>query len=175
MLGWYSGSIVSPQAVWGWVQAAGQASVETLQKHLHALAQGDLQRGALGAGWSAAPLVLGADWVLVPFRRTGGQPTGEPNGRGQSRGVGPLEPASHAHPQGHHPAAPASAVAAWDIEALKPRLWLEAVRQGTARWWSGSVNAHGGLWRLYKEPLRVGVGILDFYHAVQDLWKGRRL
>src|SRR2546422_604066 len=27
LLGWYRGSIVSPQAVWGWVQAAGQNPV----------------------------------------------------------------------------------------------------------------------------------------------------
>ena len=33
----------------------------------------------------------------------------DPMARSQSRGVGPLEPASHAHRQGHHPAAPASA------------------------------------------------------------------
>src|SRR5207253_4435687 len=42
LLGWYSGGTVSPQAVWGWVQAAGQHAMETLQEHLHALAQGDL-------------------------------------------------------------------------------------------------------------------------------------
>ena len=44
LLGWYSGGTVSPQAVWGWVQAAGQHVMETLQEHLHALAQGDLPR-----------------------------------------------------------------------------------------------------------------------------------
>ena len=33
--------------------------------------------GALAAELAAAPLVLGADGVLVPFRPTGGQPTGK--------------------------------------------------------------------------------------------------
>ena len=56
--GWYSGSLVSPQAVWGWVQAAGQQALETLQKHLHALAQGDLPAPeTLAAELAAAPLV----------------------------------------------------------------------------------------------------------------------
>jgi hypothetical protein len=33
-----------------------------------------------------------------------------------------------------------------------------------------------GLWRLYEVQLAaVAVGIRDFYHAVQYLWKGRRL
>jgi hypothetical protein len=58
LLGWYSGSIVSPQAVWGWVQAAGQQAMEPLQKHLHALAQGDLPTPeVLTAELAAAPLV----------------------------------------------------------------------------------------------------------------------
>lgn len=58
LLGWYSGSIVSPQAVWGWVQAAGQQAMETLQQHLHALAQGALPAPeALAAELAAAPLV----------------------------------------------------------------------------------------------------------------------
>ena len=78
LLGWYSGGTVSPQAVWGWVQAAGQQVMETLQEHLHALTQGDLPTPeALAAGLAAAPLVLGADGVMVPFRPTGGQPTGK--------------------------------------------------------------------------------------------------
>jgi len=56
--GWYRGSTVSPQAVWGWVQAAGQQALETRQKHLQALAQGDLPAPeALAAERAAAPLV----------------------------------------------------------------------------------------------------------------------
>src|SRR5262245_62910956 len=42
LLGWYSGSIVSTQAVWGWVQGAGQRAMEALQKPLHAVAEGGL-------------------------------------------------------------------------------------------------------------------------------------
>ena len=62
-----------------------------------------------------------------------------------------------------------------DIEALKPRLWLEAVRQGIRTapqvvWLSDGAR---GLWRLYDERLAAyATGILDFYHAVQYLWKG---
>ena len=33
LLGWYRGGTVSPQAVWGWVQAAGHHVMETLQEH----------------------------------------------------------------------------------------------------------------------------------------------
>jgi hypothetical protein len=61
------------------------------------------------------------------------------------------------------------------IEALKPRVWLEAVRQGISHapqvvWLSDGAR---GLWRLYEERLAASaMGILDFYHAVQSLWKG---
>ena len=39
LLGWYSGSTVSPRAVWCWVQAAGQRAMEQLHEQLQALAR----------------------------------------------------------------------------------------------------------------------------------------
>jgi hypothetical protein len=66
-------------------------------------------------------------------------------------------------------------VAAWgDIDALQPRLWLEALRQGIRHapqvvWLS---DGGRGLWRLFDERFaEVATGILDFYHAAQNLWK----
>ena len=58
VLGWSSGSLVRPQAGWGWVHVAGQPAMEPLQKHLQALAQGDPPAPeALAAELAAAPLV----------------------------------------------------------------------------------------------------------------------
>ncbi len=178
LLGWYSGGTVSPQAVWGWVQAAGQRAMETLQEHLHALAQGDLPAPeALATDLATAPLVLGADGVMVPFRPAGGQPTGKT--RWHEIKVGVLARL------GQHRTRTGKVVARLhqrrlvavlgDLEALKPRLWLEAVRQGIRTapqvvWLSDGAR---GLWRLYEERLAAyATGILDFYHAVQYLWKG---
>ena len=107
------------------VQAAGQQAMETLQKHLHALAQGDPPAPAPRRAGRCS-LVLGADGA-GPVSPDGWSADREdPMARSQSReSVGRLEPASHAHRQGHHPAAPASAGGGLgDIEALKPRLWL---------------------------------------------------
>jgi hypothetical protein len=62
-----------------------------------------------------------------------------------------------------------------DIEALTPRLWLEAVRQGIRSapqvvWLS---DGGRGLWRLFEERFASHArGILDFYHAAQQLWRG---
>ena len=178
LLGWYSGGTVSPQAVWGWGQAAGHRAMQTLQDHWHALAHGDLPApAALAADLAAAPLVLGADGVMVPFRPTGGQPTGKT--RWHEIKVGVLARL------GQHRTRSGKVVTRLhqrrlvavlgDVEALTPRLWLEAVRQGIRQapqvvWLSDGAR---GLWRLYEERLAAyAVGILDFYHAVQYVWKG---
>ena len=178
LLGWYSGGTISPQAGWAWVQAAGHRAMATLQEHLQALAQGHLPAPeALAADLAAVPLVLGADGVMVPFRPMGGQPTGKT--RWHEVKVGVLARL------GQHRTRSGKVVARLhqrrlvavlgDIEALKPRWWLEAVRQGISNapqvvWLSDGAR---GLWRLYDERLAAyAVGILDFYHAVQYLWKG---
>jgi hypothetical protein len=178
LLGWYSGGTVSPQAVWGWVQAAGQQAMETLQEHLHALAQGDLpEPEALAADLAAAPLVVGADGVMVPFRPDAGAPRGKIRWREVKVGV-LARVRQHRTRTGQVVTRLAQrrlVAVLGDIEALKPRVWFEAVRQGISTapqvvWLSDGAR---GLWRLYDERLAAyAVGILDFYHAVQYLWKG---
>jgi hypothetical protein len=178
LLGWYSGGTVSPQAVWGWVQAAGHRAMATLQEDLRVLAQGDLpEPEALAADLAATPLVLGADGVMVPFRPTGGQPTGKT--RWHEIKVGVLARLGQHHTRTGkvitrlHQRRLVAVLG--DIDALKARVWLEAVRQGISTapqvvWLSDGAR---GLWRLYDERLAAyAVGILDFYHAVQYLWKG---
>jgi hypothetical protein len=178
LLGWYNGGTVSPQAVWGWVQAAGQQAMETLQEHLHALAQGDLpEPEALAADLAAAPLAVGADGVMVPLRPDAGAPRGKIRWREVKVGV-LARVRQHRTRTGQVVTRLAQrrlVAVLGDIDALKPRLWFEAVRQGISTapqvvWLSDGAR---GLWRLYDERLAAyAVGILDFYHAVQYLWKG---
>jgi hypothetical protein len=62
-----------------------------------------------------------------------------------------------------------------DIERLKPRLWLEALRQGIIRAPQVIWLSDGGrdLGRLCEERFAGHAkGILDFYHAAPQLWKG---
>jgi len=42
LLGWDSGGAVSARAVWGWVQAASQRAMDTLQEQLEAVPRGHL-------------------------------------------------------------------------------------------------------------------------------------
>jgi hypothetical protein len=178
LLGWASGVAVSPRAVWEWVQAAGQRAMEQLQAQLQAAAEGSLPpEEPLAAELAAMPLALGADGVMVPFRPEGGQPRGTTAWHEVKVGI--------LARLGRHRTRTGEIVARlhqrrWvavfgDIEALQGRLWLEAQRQGIMRapqvvWLSDGAR---GLWRLFEECFTAyATGILDFYHAVQQLWKG---
>jgi len=177
LLGWYSGSTVSPRAVWCWVQAAGQRAMAHLQESLEAVAKGDLPTPEpLAAEQMALPLALGADGVMVPFRPAGGAPTGKTRWRAIK--VGGLARL------GQHRTRLGQVVTRLQhrrlvavlggIEALTPRLWCEAVRQGllTAPQVVWLSEGGRGLWCLFaKRFARHATGILDLYHAAQHLWK----
>ena len=60
------------------------------------------------------------------------------------------------------------------IDDLGPRLWLEARHQGilTAKTVVWLCDGGRGFWRLFRELFeKHAQGILDFYHAAQNLWK----
>jgi len=178
LLGWYCGSVVSPRAVWCWVQAAGHQAMECRHADLAAGAQGhEPPPEPLAAEQAALPLALGADGVMVPFRPEGGAPKGKIRWREIKVGVlarlgqhrtrtGQLVTRLHQR---------RLVAVLGGIEALTPRLWLEALRQGIRSapqvvWRS---DGGRGLWRLYEERFAGQArGILDFYHAAQQLWKG---
>jgi hypothetical protein len=152
--------------------------MEHLQEHLEAVARGDLPPPEpLAAEQAALPLALGADGVMVPFRPEGGKPRGKIRWREIKVGV--------LARLGQHRTRLGQVVTRLqhrrlvavlgDIEALTPRLWGEAVRQGllTAPHVVWLSDGGRGLWRLFEERFaRHATGILDFYHAAQNLWKG---
>ena len=177
LLGWASGVVVSPRAVWDWVQAAGRRAIAQLHEQLQAVATGHLPpEEPLAAELATAPLLMGADGVMVPFRPEGGYPRGKTAWHEVKVGV--------LARLGRHTTRTGKIVARLhqrrlvavfgDIEALQERLWCEALRQGirhTAQvvWLSDGAR---GLWRLFEEHFTAyATGILDFYHAVQQLWK----
>ena len=177
-LGWDGGGLVSPRAVWGWVQAAGHHAMALLQEELEAGARGEPPpQEAVAAELAALPWALGADGVLVPFRPTGGAPMGTRrwraiNGGGLAR-LGQHRPRTG---QVVTRLAPRRLVAVLGDSARRtPRLWLEAVRQGI--WPAPQVvwlrDGGRGVWRRCEERFAGHArGILDFYHAAPQLWKG---
>jgi len=159
------------------VQAAGQQALEHLQEELAAVARGDEPTPEpLTAEEAALPLALGADGVMVPCRPDAGTPRGKIRWREVKVGV--------LARLGQHRTRTGQSVprlqhrrlvaVLGNIEALQQRLWLEALRQGIMHasqvvWLSDGAR---GLWRLFDERFTAYArGILDFYHAVQQLWK----
>src|SRR5712691_8042072 len=146
-----------------------------LHEQLQAVAQGQQPtEEPLATELVAAPLLRGADGVMVPFRPEGGQPRGKTAWHEIKVGVlarlgchrtrtGKVVTRLHQR----------RLVAVFgDIEALQERLWYEALRQGIRHasqvvWLSDGAR---GLWRLFEERFTAyATGILDFYHAVQQL------
>ncbi len=64
-----TGVEISGQAIWGWVQSAGQRMMNNLEAELQALAAGELpETEPMSAEIAAQTLLMGADGVMVPFR-----------------------------------------------------------------------------------------------------------
>ena len=177
LLGWYSGGVVSPRAVWYGVQAAGHQAMEALQADLATMEQGHEPTPApLAAECGGMPLALGADGVMVPFRPEGGKPWGKIHWREIKVGL-LARLGQHCTRTGHCVTRLQQrrlVAVLGDIEMLTPRLWLAALRQGIKSapqvvWLS---DGGRGLWRLFEEQFsEYATGVLDFYHAAQNLWK----
>ena len=176
-LGWYCGSVVSPRAVWCWVQTAGRQAMAHLQADVDPVAHGDdPPPEPLTATQAALPLALGADRVMVPVRPAAGAPHGKIRWREVKVGV--------LARLGQHRTRTGPVVTRLtqrrlvavlgDIDAFKPRFWCEALRQGIRQapqviWLS---DGGRGLWRLCDECVAgAATGILDLYHVAQNLWK----
>src|SRR5215831_15000645 len=81
-------TVVSPRAVWCWVQAAGHHAMEHLHRELAAVARGDEPTPEpLTAEVATLPWALGADGVMVPFRPDAGAPRGKSRWREVKVGV----------------------------------------------------------------------------------------
>ncbi len=114
---------VSPAGVWYWVQTAGQKAMDRLNDQLTELAAGQLpQMELLNEAISVLPLLIGADGVMVPFRPEGGK----------SRTV-------------RREVKMAVLARLGRIDALHPRLWLEALRQGVLTAPQGVWFSDGGI------------------------------
>ncbi len=173
-----TGGEISGQAIWEWVQSAGERMMKSLEGELAALAAGALPAAeATSAEIAAQTLLMGADGVMVPFRPQVKTTGGKTKWRevkvavfvrlGQVRTrAGKLIPCLH-----HHRVA----AVLGDIDDLSARMWLESLKQGVKEaprvvWLSDGARS---LWRLFDERFQpYATGVLDFYHAAQNVWSG---
>jgi len=173
LLSCLTGVQVSCVSIWHWVQSAGQKAMDRLKRELDDLSSGQLpQLETLEEAISLLPLLMGSDGVMVPFRPSSGK--GSTIWREVKVAVLArlgLRKKSNA-PQLYQRRLVA---VLGDIDSLRPRLWLESIRQGvlTASQVVWLSDGGVGFWGVYTACFKhYAIGILDFYHAVQNLWKG---
>jgi hypothetical protein len=169
---------VSPAAIWGWVQGAGQRAMARLEGELVQLAAGQEPAGEpLAAPTATLPLLIGADGVLVPFRPQAATAKGPTIWREIKVAI-LARLRRRTTPAGQettHLERRRLVAVLGDIDALTPRLWLEALRQGvrTAPLVAWLSDGGRGFWRLFAARFAgLATGILDFYHVAQHLWTG---
>ena len=175
-----SGIRVSATAIWHWVQQVGQQLLVQLEDELQAVTEGWVpDEEDTVPDWAAFPLVIGSDGVMVPFRPNGGSPQGKTVYREVKVGI-----LARLVPRLHRAGVKVTRLEQRRLVAMvgplaqfAPRLWLEAVRQGILQadcvvWIS---DGAAGLWGLYGTRLAAYAhGVLDFYHAAQNLWRGAK-
>ena len=177
LLGQLTGIAVSDDTIWQWVQVSGQQAMEQLKELLQHHNNGQLPKlETLDVPLTEMPLIIAADGVTVPFRPQPRTPKGKIiwrevkvallarlGKRQTKRG----ETVTCLHQR-------RLVAVLGGIDDLKPRLQLEALRQGikTAAQVIWISDGARGFWRLYQQCFaHFAVGILDFYHAVQHLWQ----
>lgn len=169
---------VSPAAIWGWVQDFGERGRTRLAGELAQLAAGQPPpQEPLDEQTATQPLLIGADGVMVPFRRAQGSPKGRTRWREVKVAV--LARLGRRRTRSGEEVSQLTqrrlVAVLGNIDALSPRLWLEALRQGvlSAKLVAWLSDGGCGFWRLYAERFAArATGILDFYHAAQNLWQG---
>ena len=175
-----TGIEVSASSIWNWVQLVGARAKARIERQLKAFLAGYLpEEEKIEAGVAELPLLVGADGVMVPFRPNGGQPDGRTVWREIKVGI--LARLSERVTKKGKTVTQLLrrrlVAVRGDIDTFRPLLWIESMRQGiltaeTVVWLS---DGGRGFWRLFRERFEIRAqGILDFYHAAQNLWKGAK-
>jgi len=180
LLSLLTSALVSPSSIWNWVQEAGQQAMNRLEQELEALQDGEApQEEEIEAAVAALPLLIGADGVMVPFRPDGGKPNGRTIWREVKVAVLARlgQRVTRAGKQVTQLVQRRLVAVQGSIDDLDPRLWLEATRQGirSAKTVVWLCDGGPGFWRLFRDRFEEHAqGILDFYHAAPNLWKGAK-
>ena len=177
LLGQLCGLSLSNSTLWNWVQAHGQRAVAQLEAELTALADGRPPAPEpLANNLAELPLAIAVDGVTVPFRPRPGTPAGKVRWReikiavlARLQAITTRTEAVRLRLQQRRLVGVLG-----DIDAFRSRLQLEAQRQGimTAQKVLWISDGAPGFWCLFQEYFSaVAIGILDFYHAAEYLWK----
>ena len=169
---------VSDGAIWNWVREAGGKAVRKLETELEQLRNGEKpEEDGLIAQIENLPLIVGADGVMVPFRPNGGSPEGKTAWHEVKVGI-VARMGRRINKKGKEVSVMVRrrvVAVLGKVDEFEPFLWLLSVKEGigrceTAVWLS---DGGKGFWRIFRERFsEYAFGVLDYYHAVQNVWKG---
>lgn len=176
LLAMLTGVKVESKSIWLWVQERGQLAKEQLEAQLVDLEAGEMPEVELKeAALKSLSLLIGSDGVMVPLRPHGGSPAGKTTWREVKVGI--LARLGE-RANGAKQLVQRRLVAfLGPVDDFAPRLWLEAVKQGVkeAKCVAWLSDGGRGYWGIYHDYFaQYATGILDFYHAAQNLWQGAR-
>jgi len=163
--------------IWTWVQQYGATARIKLMRELDDLKQGITPiLEAMNESILQLPLIIGADGVHAPFRPFRGSPCGKIVWREIKVGILARLGQRIKRNGDTVPKLEQRRLVATlgNIDVFRPQLWLEALRQGvldteTVVWVS---DGGRGFWNLFTACFAsFSIGILDFYHAAQNIWK----
>lgn len=168
---------IGTTTLWEWVQQAGRDALQQLQAELDEYERtGTCIPDTMSPAELQLTCLMGADGVFAPFRPNGGNPAGKTVWKEVKVGViTRLKQRMNRTGETVTQLVQRKLVAVLgDVSMLAIRLNLESQKQridqaSTVVWLSD-----GGkwLWNIYQTYFAELIGILDFYHAVQNLWKG---
>lgn len=168
---------VSPTSIWHWVREAGHRAMEQLDHQLQKLAEGEEpSEESMDSGVAALPLIMGADGVMAPFRPHAGSPAGKVDWREVKVGIFArvgkrINKAGKVVTRLTHRRVVAVLGCS---EMLAVLMGFVAICQGmrTAKQVVWISDGGPWLWTIFKEHFaRHATGVLDFYHAAQNIWK----
>ncbi len=169
---------MSDGAIWNWVREAGEKSIKKLQAELEQLNNGEKPKEDEAIFQiENLPLIVGGDGVMVPFRPDGGNPEGKTVWHEVKVGI-VARMGKRINKKGKKVSVMVRrrvVAVLGKVDEFKPFLWLLSVKEGIARcqtvvWLS---DGGKGFWRIFREKFsKHAIGILDYYHAIQNVWKG---
>jgi len=172
-----TGVNVSAGAIWQWVQEAGQRAMQNLEHQLEKLAdEKAVDEEFLDPTVAELPLLMGADGVMAPFRPESGTPEGKTVWREVKVAIFARLGKRTTRQGDETPRLMQRRLVAvlGSTAMLSRRMLLEALRQGlrTAKEVVWLSDGGRGFWTIYTERFaQYALGILDFYHAAENLWK----
>lgn len=174
-----TGVEIPPQTIWNWVQEVGKKAMVQLEIQLHALQAGiEPRRETLSEAVAQLMMIIGADGVMVPFRPYLATPNGKTVWYEVKVGIfARLVQRISRYGKIWSQVVHRRLVAVLgNKEDLRQRMELEAIKQGIRHVYPVVWVSDGGpaFWGVFQALLQLANwvrGILDFYHAAQNLWK----